>query len=637
MPNNYFNELTSAEEIKRITRGEAYRIRGAEELSPTDVLKVMKNQLRPYSTQEIEGIVNTFPEEDRELALKTLQKMSQYGNLQSLKNFADSLSAISELTDSKILTDKATNIATSLQYLQKKGSLPEFSQGDKTFIQYLRYNSILVLDEDLLKRLEADRELVDTIKSLKNVDIVYPEGWINGNNPFNHSSVQEIRQRTAVILEDAKRIKHDTDYSDSRAVNEALNAPVLERIKELGLTDNLKIVRNSSRVVSPDAEHVAELLAPLQIPEKVMLEQLEKIPQSYRQAALELLSRESRVFSTRTLNEVAKKQQQKILKLAKQKGILPKNIYYYVPEYNKSYVMVTMQHQIANSIPGGKIITQLNDVNEFENSMVVILDDVAGSGMSLKDNYHTVKQNYKGNIVVAPTISTNKAEDLFKSFARTDNKLTYLPGEIITSFRDNPYFGTLPDNQKILVEKVMGHKGFDNNGLNIAFPYMSPDNNNSMFATLFAPNLLLGGKPAAKNYGWQILDDFFNSVSTAIPPTVKHHNKSFKPALMKTNEDGDSFISTIFKPNTGFPLNNFIATASLSPLDEKIVNKGSALTALELKISPKGLADPLVSSGKAIVIGSVDDVKIKVFTDNYKLPKEIIMQNIKDSFKNYDI
>lgn len=66
-------------------------------------------------------------------------------------------------------------------------------------------------------------------------------------------------------------------------------------------------------------------------------------------------------------------------------------IYYLVPQSVKSYSTVTMQYQMTNDIPTNKILSY-SDLSKIPSDVkkIVILDDVAGSGHSLKSTHQPI-------------------------------------------------------------------------------------------------------------------------------------------------------------------------------------------------------------------------------------------------------
>ena len=209
----------------------------------------------------------------------------------------------------------------------------------------------------------------------------------------------------------------------------------------------------------------------------------------YRSAALELLHRNAEIFSPRRLTQFSIEKQKAIEAYAKERNILPQSIYYLIPNINKSYGVVTMQHLLVNNIPPEQAVSDISAVPP-KNSMVVILDDVAGSGASLCAVYNEIKHFYNGPVVISPTISSLTAANFLKSSCKS---AAFIPGKVITPFKQSDYFKNLPTERKKIFDVLMGSLGFGRDGLSIAFPYMAPDNNNQFFAKDIAPRFTLNG------------------------------------------------------------------------------------------------------------------------------------------------
>ena len=100
---------------------------------------------------------------------------------------------------------------------------------------------------------------------------------------------------------------------------------------------------------------------------------------------------------------------------------LAQKVYYYIFLPEKSYGMMALAHQEVTGtatdhyIEGPDQLKALVASGELgPDTVLIILDDVAGSGQSLKDATVSAKgTKYKGEVVVSPMVSTGAAKDKF--------------------------------------------------------------------------------------------------------------------------------------------------------------------------------------------------------------------------------
>jgi hypothetical protein len=145
-------------------------------------------------------------------------------------------------------------------------------------------------------------------------------------------------------------------------------------------------------------------------------------------------------------------------------------------------------------------------------TMVVVLDDVAGSGDSLDSaSISASSSGYQGQIVISPMVSTAKANKLFTDpgtgITSSRPNTSYQPGRVMSAIKESPYYkGLTPAQQRRLLD-LLGKDhwglGYDDNGLSMAFPYMAPDNN-SMFGDGVAKDFIMNqNRDAAKSGTWK--------------------------------------------------------------------------------------------------------------------------------------
>lgn len=507
-------------------------IRSPEALSPKDVIKIMDDQLNLITAAQIEEtILASVDKTDRELALKVLQYMCQFANMDGLNKIVAEIQKLEKPSD-HLFVQGDSSLASNIAYLNGKGNFKDLNMDNVTNYQHIPNCSTsscfvgsLLLDEDLLNRLKNDAALLNCIKNSSNfTTLIYPESWINGVNPFNQASLDEIKNKVVDVVNRAKKLQKESAYNVDKAIINALNAPILEEISKLGLQNKFKIISSHSSIENPNAKDIEDLLVPNRITEEDLKRILqEKIPELYRQVVLEILARESKLYTPRTLSILAKQQYQKIIDIANKNNVNNDNIYYYIPEERKSFGMATMIYQLTNKISPEKIVTNLNNITQTPNTkcLLVVLDDFAGSGDTLYDIYKSFEfklehKCYTSTLdcIMAPLVSTDKAIKWFneeinkenlshKSNDRPKTKLHYCPGSEIKLLENSDWYKLLPKSDQLLIDKILFSKGHRDNSLCLAFPYMAPDNNNYLFAGLFAPFFTLNRKGVKGTEYWK--------------------------------------------------------------------------------------------------------------------------------------
>ncbi len=454
-----------------------------------DVLNSLNSQLMDVSEADVLSIVDEYPKKDRNLVLKILQRSTQFGNMESLNGLYDFLIAKKEdgLGVFSFSTHRVNSLIENLSYLHTKKA---FEKDPATYIDldtiYYRKKGAFLLDKNILSRIENDSNLQRHIKR-NNFKLYYPEGWDSGVTVFNVNTLDEMKCKTNNIY---KKVKANMaqGFSQDEAISNALNYDVKNKLKSLGLEDKIEVIQNNKVdfSVEPNASDIAKNLES----RKMTKEAFEKaLPQGdyKRGPALDILEKDGKVVSMRELGLIAKKVHGEIMDLAEQKGISEENIYYIIPRINKSYGVIALQYQQINNIDESKFERTYDQVvRADENSLYVILDDYAGSGDSLKDAYYDLRRNCGANIAIVPYIATKMGLKFIKSVLDDDDKASVINGKVLESYFYSKEYASI--NMKYPYFDLIGKGGWGQSQANIAFPYMSPDNNTSFFADSIASN-----------------------------------------------------------------------------------------------------------------------------------------------------
>jgi hypothetical protein len=235
----------------------------------------------------------------------------------------------------------------------------------------------------------------------------------------------------------------------------------------------------------------------------------------------ELLTQRGQVFSARRFADELAQHHAEIMAMAAQRGIKPEDVYFYIPEGGKSYGMLAMGHRNATGTPVDHYINGASDLKARglgADTMIVVLDDVAGSGDSLHEavegKYDGIKTaHYEGKIVVSPMVSTETANEVFSGKAgkggvvQNNPNVTYKPRQISEALEESSFFKSLAPLEQDALRRLVGDLGYGKNALSMAFEYMAPDNNNALFGDLVAKHFIANkNRKASKSKKWTRAD-----------------------------------------------------------------------------------------------------------------------------------
>ena len=315
--------------------------------------------------------------------------------------------------------------------------------------------------------------------------------------------------------------------SEADAIKQVFQSQTKDRIAALGIDGKqLRFISNPG-ALDGSSEAIAGRLKAPEMSAKQIDDALANVPDHLKPYAREMLAQNMAVYSPRQLADLSKKVHANVQELAAKSGIAPENIYYVVPtdpaKGVKSFGMTTMMHLENNGIPQKQLVSYMYDpatktskLNlppgvDPKNSMIVVVDDLGASGKSLVDLRVALANQFEGKTVISPLVATEKASQAFAELpSALSNTTHFLPASQVPSFRSTPFYQSLNDVQKAqfdaLVKRYWGYSsdGLTSSGagLNMAFPYMSPNNNNGLFAEKFAPYFTLYGKGAKESFNY---------------------------------------------------------------------------------------------------------------------------------------
>ena len=377
----------------------------------------------------------------------------------------------------------------------------------------------MLLDDVVLARAKSDPAFAASLNA-RDVVLVQPRGFNDGINMFNAGTPEVIAARTQHLLDRATKIQAASGgkLSFDDAITQALDEQTRDALKAAHVTGALEVVDPATHPDLSSAAIAKQLNGNAGITEADVQAVLASVPEADRAMLRELLAQQSEIYSPRRISNDLMAQHHQILAMAAQRGIKPENVYFLIPRGEKSYGMMAMAHREATGTPVDHYLNGTAEITSRHlgpDTMVVVLDDVAGSGDSLNSvSVGASSSGYKGQIVISPMVSTARANNLFTDpgtgITSTRQNTSYLPGRVMSAIQESPYYKGLTSAQQDRLLKLLGKDqfglGYDDNGLSMAFPYMAPDNNNYMFGDRVAKDFIMNqNRDAAKSGTWKPL------------------------------------------------------------------------------------------------------------------------------------
>lgn len=483
----------------------------------SNLYQKIQRQLNLTSTKDLEQsvskIIATTPEADESRVIAIMQKITQFANYKSL--FC--LQKLQPLGIGGFYdTEKALSLNNALNYLKKRKNIDFGSSGDK---------KAFILDDFGLNYLEnlknEDFEGFNALINNPDVKFVILDGWNSGINIYNANA--NIEDAVKNIFNKVKKLQLTIpSLSFEESVDSAINQDAVKQAKSLGITP---IIINNSFVKdkSPSIKQVLLQLEPLNISKEKLnltLESIAKALYEKEPAKIEkakyLLSEyfniESDVYSPKSMADKLKNIYLIISDELKKSGKSLKDVYYIIPEKNKSFDQVSFQYAKVNGIKQDKFIYYDKftppSLDIPENATIVLLDDVIDSATSIiynKFNYERFiknPENAKRNVFFAPIVCSKQGADLIYTEINKNkraglDKLLIKQEQIKIPFKETAFYNKLSSEDKKITDNILGDDGFGS-ALSIVFPYMGPDNN-SEISYILNKNFVLTPKSLRTN------------------------------------------------------------------------------------------------------------------------------------------
>jgi len=469
-------KIKTTRRAERTHFGAIERLQSGKELKIDDVVDLIRTQTASFNEGQILRVLEKYPEADRPLVRKILQKSTQFGNMESLDDISRAIKDI----DGVMYTDAHPSLSSSMAYFSKYGNYAgDFSLSEQT--------GCVIVDDLFLRRLESVPEYLEEIKSKKGLKFLIPEGWTSGMNLF--SQTKDLDDMTGWIFEEVKKMKTThPNMSEDEIISYVLNNPVIQRLKKLGIDTEPTIVRNLAEKTDDSVKAILRQLNCREIKAEDIEKVLTEFDENERKYALEILAHTMQVKTPKTCARQLRRMHHTIMQAH---GGSDEGVYYVTTRTRKSYSTVVAQYQYANDLDPRKVIF-LEDIERCLPSdarSIVILDDIAGSGDSLQTMYASVAESlYKiksdiSDIIVAPVVTSEEAYQKLHQIQHKGRYITCLPGEFAAGI-DVPTAQIMSAENAGIVDNILDGRGYAGGGFSIAFPYMAPDNNSRFFTKL---------------------------------------------------------------------------------------------------------------------------------------------------------
>lgn len=450
----------------------------------------------------------------------------------------------------KVYAPGGATLADNLLYMDAKGAFtPHQQDWHKHRKKESRFKAtetfdaqtVVILDEQMLSLLrtnEGERTLDGMIEA--GCSFVYPQGWDLGLNPFNATTTDAIKSRVAGIIDGAKQHSGDGPVEQAHILKALSHHEQLAAISAKGATVHMA---GPEQTMAHTAETIARQLSGYA---GVTSKQIEVAISRYiasrgvlendamaRRLLTNMLGYTANVSGMRKIAQLFKQH------IDEQVTMNKDNVYVYLREKRKSFGLLGMMYASLYNQSSDKFfhnIRQFVDRIEDRSVVVLLLDDVAASGKSLfkalwgydtgmsfskapeglfglhapevsNEDRNAAKRTYDGEVLILPVIGTDMAQGLFVAAGQQIfDKTAYKEAQKVNAlFSEDPqgFIGRLSVKERAVLKALFDKMdlGYGQTGLNMAFAYMGPNNNNLFFSELLARYFIVNrNQEASKRY-----------------------------------------------------------------------------------------------------------------------------------------
>ena len=469
---------------------------------------------------DIEEFLERFPVDQREEALAVLSRLGRDGNidhLNALRSFLD------RADNPAIFSTGDGSFADTLSYLanQKDSFMETLRRGDRgyvdtiTDIDSIDSSTIIILDESMVQRLETDVAFRNKVIT-SNARLVQPSAAF-GRDPLGGVALgDELAEDINRVLAASRDYDIPLDSPDSvdELIDVALNTDLQSRMTAIDVTN--KIERLPAGELTGDVDELARYMnRGVDMDEDRLLsaisDRFPDLSEKKQRLLLQYVKASGDVYTPASMNQRLIEQHDAILAFAQRKGIDESDIVYVVPNADKSYSAVAAMYKRANPGSANQFISAEDFASraaalEADGKMVVVLDDVAGSGKSLDEVRAMIRERgFDGPLAISPVIASQDAMDGsvvisnydfpgFQARMDADPNFAMLPGSVRPSLADTDFYRSLPANKQQELLRLLKNRGYGDQGLLVVMPYMAPNNNAQGISQVVGEQFTLNGR-----------------------------------------------------------------------------------------------------------------------------------------------
>ena len=449
----------------------------------------METQMRVVKPEEIStwakdlSIKHKIPEQE---VLNIMLKLTQFGSYSQLKKLGDRLSNL-DVWD--FYSEPSPSANTVLNYIAKAKKQFDLTGRRKAFI----------LDDaglQYIEKLDAAQKQ-DFKDKVENGDIVLINldgtGLKIGNKYFSYTVLdgnQNLKAITEAVITQLKKGKSLDDVINNdyvKRVNVALGTDVAKKIETIQISD--KATKDVSYAVADQIKPNMPTAVQIKATIDSYVDNLgyrDREASEVKTLLAKYVDNMLKVYSNDTMAEMLKNKHSQIEEYVTSIGKSMDDVIYVFPERLKSFELIDYMYAKVNDIDYSKFVNNDGLTKLPEDKVIVLLDDVVGSGHSmLRDVFHYDKflnENPNSIVIFSPIICAkrgrNNIENAINNNQRNqrNDKLLYDKKAFI-DFQE--FLNKLTDEEKQQIKKAVGTNpmGYSQSALCTAFPWMIPDNN----------------------------------------------------------------------------------------------------------------------------------------------------------------
>jgi Domain of unknown function (DUF4781) len=461
------------------------------------IVQKMQQQVTGISPLEMQRVLRSNRPllSDSEYAQVVL-KLVQFGSVPSMRNLAVGLK--DKFTSASLMVDPGIpSLSRAMLYAQRRQMLPPdtlwpLAPGGQAYRR-----PVVVLDKPLLQRLEQDVELRQQFREL-NPLWVYPRGSDRGASPVFQPSPGELRQIAQGVANEIEMLMRKEQLSFPSAMERVLDGQVLQRLRRLGLSvePNDFYAVDNPKAVKADAANLSRLTTSQTVPVAAVQKTLQYSPDEWKEAYLFIFEHGLTVPSRADMQERMQQSYLEVLDDLKVANKKESDLYLLSGRVDspKSDSVIAAQFAQVNKIPASKFIAFEQLKKLPKNAVVLIADDVAGTGTQMALFARDVLEQRPDITLRSTTLLTTSAafDTLNNNFASSMPNGRYkhiVPeGGWLKKIDETELFSKLSVDVRSTVLRILaGGFGYDsstgqiNTGFGIFMPFTGAPDNNARF------------------------------------------------------------------------------------------------------------------------------------------------------------